>query len=221
MQRNYAIEEEKMAKLLYVEASPRKDLSASIKVAGEFVATYRQTHPNDQVEVLDLWQEKLPPFDGDVINAKYRIMHGEPHTVAEKGAWRAVEGIIARFKGFDKYLFSLPMWNFGIPYILKHYIDILIQPGYTFSYSPDSGYTGLVTGRPAAIVYARGGAYVPGTPAEALDLQKRYLETILGFIGFTDLHAIIIEPTLMLGHEEYAKLLEAKKAEARALAAQF
>lgn len=210
-----------MAKLLYIEASPRKDRSASIEVAGEFLEAYRQARPNDQVEILDLWKEELPPFDGDIITAKYRILHGESHTAAEKEAWRAVEDIITHFKGFDKYLFSLPMWNFGIPYVLKHYIDILIQPGYTFTYSPDSGYTGLVTGKPAAIVYARGGAYPPGTPGEAYDLQKRYLETILGFIGFTDLRSIIVEPTLMLGHEEYAKLLEEKRAEARTLAAQF
>lgn len=50
------------------------------------------------------------------------------------------------------------MWNFGIPYRLKQYIDILVQPGYTFSYSPEQGYTGLVN-KPAAVVYARGGDY--------------------------------------------------------------
>ncbi len=210
-----------MARLLYIEASPRKDRSASIKVAGEFVEAYRKANPDDRVEVLDLWKKELPPFDGDIINAKYRILHGEPHTPAEKEAWRVVEDIIAHFKGFDKYLFSLPMWNFGIPYILKHYIDILIQPGYTFGYSPDTGYTGLVAGKPAALVCARGGSYPPGTPGEAFDMQKRYMETILGFIGFTDLRSIIIDPTLMLGPEDYTKLVEEKKDEARALAAQF
>lgn len=210
-----------MARLLYIEASPRKQRSASIQVAREFLDAYRQSHPDDEVAVLDLWQTTLPPFDGAIIDAKYRILHGEPHTAAEKEAWRAVEEIIAHFKGFDKYLFSLPMWNFGLPYILKHYIDILAQPGYTFSYSPEKGYQGLVTGKPAALIYARGGAYQPGTPAEAMDYQKRYLEMILGFIGFTDFRPIVVEPTLMLGREEYAKLVERQKAAARALAAAF
>lgn len=210
-----------MARLLYIEASPRKQRSASIQVAREFLASYRQQHPADEVALLDLWNTELPPFDGVIIDAKYRILHGEPHTAAEKEAWQVVEEIIAHFKGFDKYLFSLPMWNFGIPYILKHYIDILVQPGYTFNFSPQAGYQGLVTGKPAALIYARGGAYQPGTPAEAMDLQKRYLEMILGFIGFTDFRPIVIEPTLMLGREEYAKMVEEKKAAARALASQF
>ena len=53
------------------------------------------------------------------------------------------------------------MWNFGIPYILKHYIDLIVQPGLTFSFSPSEGYKGLVTGKPVTVVYARGGAYGP------------------------------------------------------------
>lgn len=187
----------------------------------DFLKSYKKAHPADTVEVLDLWQKKLPLFDGDIINAKYRILHGEPHTDTEKKAWSAVEDIIGHFKSFDKYLFSLPMWNFGIPYILKHYIDILVQPGYTFSYSPDSGYAGLITGRPAVMVCARGGSYPPGTPGEAFDMQKRYMETILGFMGFTGVQSIVVDPTLMLGPGEYAAMVEEKKTEARTLAEKF
>ena len=210
-----------MARLLHIESSPRKRRSASIGVAHAFLDAYRQAHPADDIEVLDLWQTSLPPFDGAVIDAKYRILHGESHTAAEKEAWRAVEEIIAHFKGFDKYLFSLPMWNFGIPYILKHYIDIIAQPGYTFSYSPQEGYKGLVTGKPVVLIYARGGAYPAGTPAEAMDLQKRYLETILGFFGFTDFKSMMVEPTLMRGPAEAARIVEEQKAAARTLAAGF
>lgn len=61
------------------------------------------------------------------------------------------------------------------------------QPTYTFSYSPKEGYRGLVTDKRAVLVYARGGEYPPGTDGEAFDLQKRYMETILGFIGFSDI----------------------------------
>jgi FMN-dependent NADH-azoreductase len=185
-----------MAKLLYIESSPRKERSASIEVAKAFVEEYRKTHPGDTVDTLDLWTTPLPEFNGEVIDAKYAILHGQPHTPGQKAAWKAVEGVIERFKGADKYLFSLPMWNFGIPYKLKHYIDIVVQPTYTFSFSPTEGYKGLVTGKKVAVVYARGGAYPAGSGGEALDLQKRYLEQCLGFIGFTDVTSIVVEPTL-------------------------
>lgn len=209
-----------MAKLLHIESSPRKDRSASIAVARAFLDEYRKTHTGDTAETLDLWKTELPSFDGDVINSKYVILHGKEHTPEQKKAWGAVEKVIAQFKGADKYLFSLPMWNFGIPYKLKHFIDVIVQPTYTFSFSPAEGYKGLVTGKPAAVVYARGGAYPPGTPGEGFDLQKRYLELILGFIGFTDVRPILVEGTL--GKSEEAEKSKAGAiAQAKSLAASF
>lgn len=185
-----------MPKLLHIQASPRTDRSASIAVAEHFLEAYRAKHPDDTVETVNLWDLDIPTFDGATIDAKYAVMHGETHTPEQLAAWQAVIGIADHFKSADKYLFSLPMWNFSIPYKLKHFIDVLVQPGLTFSFSPETGYSGLVTGKPAAIVYARGGAYAPGTGGESYDAQSAYLRQILGFIGFTDIREIFIEPTL-------------------------
>jgi FMN-dependent NADH-azoreductase len=121
-------------------------------------------------------------------------MQGKSHTEAQKQAWKQVEGIIQEFKSADKYVFSLPMWNYGIPYKLKHYIDIIAQPSYTFSFSPETGYKGLVTNKNALLIYARGGTF--GVEREAFDFQKPYMETFLKFIGFDNLNSIVIEPTL-------------------------
>jgi len=209
-----------MAKLLYIEASPRKERSASIEVAKAFVGEYRKTNPGDTVDTLDLWTTPLPEFNGEVIDAKYAILHGHEQTPGQKAAWKAVEAVIERFKGADKYLFSLPMWNFGIPYKLKHYIDVLVQPTYTFSFSPKEGYKGLVLGKKAAVVYARGGAYPAGSGGEAFDLQKKYMELFLGFIGFTDVTPVVIEPTL--GKPESVTKLKTEAVErARSVAGAF
>jgi FMN-dependent NADH-azoreductase len=210
-----------MSRLLYIEASPRKDRSTSIKVARAFVEEYNKTHSADTVDILDLWKTELPSFNGETINAKYTILHGEQHTASQKKAWKAVEDTIAHFKNADKYVFSLPMWNFGIPYKLKHFIDVLVQPGYTFSFSPTEGYKGLVTGKPVVVIYARGGAYKPNTETASLDFQKTYMELLLGFIGFTDIKDIIIEPTLMVTHEERAKLIDTAIDTARKIASGY
>ena len=206
-----------MGRLLYIEASPRKKKSSSIEVARIYLDAYRQSHPDDEIEIFDLWQRELPRFDGDVIDAKYAILHGQSHTEAQRKSWRAVEQTIADFKRADRYLFSLPMWNFGIPYSLKHYFDVIVQPSYTFTFSPSTGYQGLVTGKPAVIIYSRGGAYGSGTGSEALDLQRSYMETILKFIGFHDIKSIIIEPTLS-SPEEKEKAIKHAKEEAIQLA---
>ena len=209
-----------MARMLYIEASPRKERSASIEVARAFIDEYERTHPGDAVETVDLWHTSIPEFDGHVIDSKYAILHGLEHTEEQKRAWRAVEDLISQFTGADKYVFSLPMWNFGIPYKLKHYIDVIVQPGYTFSYSPEKGYEGLVTGKPIVSIYASGGAYGPGTGAESYDLQKAYLELILGFMGFNDFHKITIASTLG-PQEEKEKNMAAALEQAKTMAANF
>ena len=185
-----------MARLLYIESSPRKERSASIAVARQFLNSYQARHPADTVETLDLWKANLPPFNGVTIDAKYAVLSGQSHTREQAEAWQAVVQTAEHFKSADKYLFSLPMWNFGIPYVLKHYIDVLVQPGLTFSFTPSEGYKGLVTGKPAVVVYARGGAYGPGTGAEGYDKQSDYVQQVLGFIGISNVKSIFVEPTL-------------------------
>jgi FMN-dependent NADH-azoreductase len=188
-----------MSRLLYIKASPINERSYSAAVADAFVEAYKKAHPKDEVKVLDLFTAKLPAFDGAAVSGKYKIMHGKPHSNEEKRAWEKVVAVIDEFKDADKYVMAVPMWNFSIPYRLKQYIDVIVQPGQTFTVDSAGNYKGLVTGKPVLVVYARGGEYAAGTASEAFDLQKKYLELILGFIGFTDVRSVIVEPTLAAG----------------------
>jgi len=73
----------------------------------------------------------------------------------------------------------------------------------------------LPTGKPAAVTYARGGSYLPGSGAEGFDVQKPYVELWLRFIGFTDLRSVVVEPTLGppdLSEQAKARALEAATA---------
>ncbi len=184
-----------MSKLLYIEASPRGDRSKSSKVAKAFLEAYKQAHPEDTIEHINLWKVSLPTFDGDMLEAKYAVLTGQNQTPEQDAAWKTVKDMAEVFKSADKYLFSVPMWNFGIPYKLKHYIDIITQPGLTFSFSPKEGYKGLTSGK-ALVIYARGGAYGEGSGAEAYDLQTKSFGRHLGFMGITDQKNILVEPTL-------------------------
>src|SRR4030042_4828540 len=185
-----------MSKVFYIQASPRIERSYSIAVADAFVSAYKQANPKHEVMTINLFKKDLPSFDGLTVQAKYTILHGQKHSPEELAAWKKVEDVIAEFKSADKYVMAVPMWNFGIPYRLKQYLDIIVQPTYPFSFSPKEGYKGLVLGKPIFISYSRGGAYEKGSAAEAFDLQTKYLQLILGFIGFTDIRALVVEPTL-------------------------
>ena len=188
-----------MSRLLYIQASPRGQRSHSVAVTDAFIESYEQKHPDDEIVILNVFDEPIPNFDGLAVQAKYTILHGKPHSEIEQEVWKNVEQVIEQFTSADKYVLAVPMWNFSIPYRLKQYIDLLVQPGYTFSYSPEAGYEGLVSGKPMLAVFSRGGEYPPGSEAEAFDLQTKYIELIFGFMGFKDIRSVVVEPTLQGG----------------------
>ena len=210
-----------MNTLLHIKASPRDERSYSNGVAEALIEEYGKSHPEDRVVTLDLFTMDLPPFDGLTLQAKYRILYGEEHTEEERQAWSSVEKIIEQFKSADKYILSVPMWNFGIPYRLKHYLDLLLQPGYTFAYDPEKGYQGLVTGKPAIVIYSRGGEYSEESGKIDLDFQKKYMDLALGFIGITDTQSIVIEPALAGGPATAAQKKKSAMEAARELARRF
>ncbi len=209
-----------MASLLHLIASPRPE-SYSTRVASEFAAAYRQTHTADRVEQLDLFRADIPPFLAPAAKAKYAVMGGQAPKDEAEAAWAGVIKTIGHFKSFDKYLLSGAMWNFNIPYRPKQYIDVIVQPGLTFSYSAEKGYAGLVTGKPLLLVLARGGNYGPGNPSETYDFQETYLRGIFGFIGFTDIKTIYVQGTLQNKPEQVEADARAALAAARQAAAGF
>jgi FMN-dependent NADH-azoreductase len=210
-----------MSTILYIQASPRIERSYSIAAANAFIESYRTAHSDDKIITMNLFYKDLPPFDGLYVQAKYAIMHGLQHTEEERAAWCTVEGLIAEFKSADKYVMAVPMWNFSIPYRLKQYVDILVQPTYTFNITDEGGYDGLVKSKPIFLACSSGGEYPAGTPAEAYDFQTKYLKLILGFIGFTDIRLLTIGPTLNQGPDVAKEKRAAAIVKAREIAQSF
>ena len=212
-----------MAKLLYVESSPRKERSHSIAVAHAFLDAYRAAHPGDTVDTWDLWApaEQLIEFDGYAITAKYAARGPDPkHSADEAGAWATITRSADRLRSADKLLLGVPMWNLGIPYKLKHLIDVVTQPGLTFRPTPDKGPVGLLTHMKAAVISSRGGVYSGGAPFAHFDLELPYVMRWLNLVGITDVASILVEGTVY-GEEKAAEARAKAIAEAQRVAATF
>jgi FMN-dependent NADH-azoreductase len=209
-----------MANLLHIVASPRGE-SYSTRLAKAFLEAYRQARPQDRVETLDLFRADIPPFSAPAAKAKYSVSAGQPPRDEAEAAWKPVIETINHFKRFDRYVVSSPMWNFGIPYRLKQYIDVIVQPSLTVAFSPDKGYTGLVAGRPMMLLLARGGIYQSGNPLETFDFQESYLRAIFGFIGFTDIRTVTIQGTMQSKPEQFEENLRTAIAAARDAVPEF
>ena len=209
-----------MQTLLYIEASPLKMHSHSIDVARAFLETYSQVHPQDEIDQLDLWDTLLPPFDAYTINAKFAVLRKHCFTPEQLAAWEAVRAVARRFNRAEKYVFSVPMWNFSIPYPLKHFIDVVTLPGENWSWSKEAGYSGLLHNKKALLIYASAGDYHAAAASQWRDFQKPYLRQWLSFLGVTDIHEITVAPTLT-EPESLAKTKHEAKAAATALATTF
>lgn len=207
-----------MARVLHLVAAPRpQGISRTRRVAAAFFDAYRQAHPGDSIETLELFAAPLPEIDAVGVEAKFKNARGEAMEGAAQQRWQEIDRFVEQFLAADKYVFTAPMWNFGIPYRLKHYFDVIVQAKRTFRYvggKPE----GLAAGRPAALLTSRGGVYSPGSPGEAMNQQEPYLRTILGFIGITELKVVAFEGTDSRGAEDrLAAALEQAGALARTL----
>lgn len=205
-----------MSDLLYVIGSPRGDKSESGSIALAYLDEFRRSRPGVVVDVLDLWEGDLPAFDGDRAAAKMSVFAGKELAGAEATAWQAVTAAFERFNAADSYLFTVPMWNGGIPWRLKLYIDILTQPGMVFGFDPSAGYSPLLRDKAATVIYTSG-VYGPGAPsAFGTDFHSTYFSEWLEFIGVSDVQEIRFQPTVLTATPHEAR--EAAKARARDLA---
>lgn len=187
-----------MTKLLYIKASPRGAASRSIAVADAYLAALTSKTPNLVIDEIDLWEAGLPEFDGNRANAKLTVFGGGTNEGSQATLWDEIVTISSRFASADRYLFAIPMWNGGIPYKLKQYIDIVHQPGLTFGFAPETGYFGLLNGKQATLVYTSG-AYSQAFPSPAfgVDHQSTYMDSWLDEAGITDRHVIRYQPTIL------------------------
>lgn len=198
-----------MSKVLYIKANIKPEgQSRTYQVSDAFIEEYQKQHPEDEIVTLDLYKEDidfLRPEDlGVLFGPKTEESKQHPHL---KYAYQFVEA--------DKYVVAAPMWNLNIPAILKAYIDYVSVSGITFKYTAE-GPVGLCNDKKAVYIVSRGGAY-ENAPVE---MGERYLRTIFGFFGITDMETISAENVDGLA-DKAGEIVEEAKQRAKALAATF
>ncbi len=200
-----------MPNLLHISASPSGPASLSGTAARELVEAYRTMNPTGSVRTIDVWNIELPDFDAAMIAAKFAVLRSQDATDAQRARWAKAVRLSEAFNHADCYVFSLPMWNYGIPYRLKHYIDIVTLPGQNWSWSKADGYRPLLGDKRAVLVYSSAGDFSPEAANAYEDYQKPFMRQWLRFIGVEVVDEIAIAPTLT--HPEH--LAQVKAAGAR------
>ncbi|CUB11403.1 FMN-dependent NADH-azoreductase 1 [Bacillus cereus] len=186
-----------MTKVLFVKANNRPaEQAVSVKLYEAFLASYKEAHPNDTVVELDLYKEELPYVGVDMINGTFKAGKGFDLTEEEAKAVAVADKYLNQFLEADKVVFGFPLWNLTIPAVLHTYIDYLNRAGKTFKYTPE-GPVGLIGDKKIALLNARGGVYSEGPAAEA-EMAVKYVATMMGFFGATNMETVVIE-----GHNQF------------------
>ncbi|MEH2068446.1 MAG: FMN-dependent NADH-azoreductase [Nostoc sp.] len=174
-----------MISILHIDSSPRGERSHSRELSKKFISAWKAAHPEDAIAYRDLGHHPVPHIDEPWIAAAFSLP--ESHTPELTEAIRISDDLVDEFLAADRYVFGVPMYNFNVPSTFKAYIDQIVRPNRTFTIDAQGIYKGLVEGKKAVIITARGGDFSATSPLVAYDFQEPYLRAIFAFIGVTDI----------------------------------
>ncbi|ENO78142.1 FMN-dependent NADH-azoreductase [Thauera sp. 63] len=172
--------------ILQINGSARSEGANSTRVANDIVARLKVANPQAKLVLRDLARNPAPVVDEAALGALFTP--AEQRTPEQAARVAQSDALIAEVQAADVIVIGVPMYNFSISVQLKNWIDAIARAGVTFRYT-DNGPEGLIKGKKVILAFARGGRY-RGTPA---DTQTPFLQTVLGFLGMTDLRLVYAE----------------------------
>ena len=169
--------------LLHINSSPLYGRSVSRQLTGAFVTQWKSSRPDGTVVDRDLNATSISPIAAEWVGAAYTPE--EARNPQQKELLALSDTLLAELEQADEYVFGVPMHNFGVPTVLKLWIDQIARVGRTFSYA-DGTPKGLLTGKKATFIIATGGIYDAQTQMASFNFVEPYLRSVFGFLGVTD-----------------------------------
>jgi FMN-dependent NADH-azoreductase len=198
-------------RLLHIDSSPRIHGSHTRVLSGEFVQTWKAAHPNDTVDYLDLIADPAPHVNEAVAHLLHTGSTPKGELArADIEAIELTEALVNRFTAADLYVLGVPMYYAHVPSTLKAYMDHLPYFGRTVTLTPE-GPRGLLEGKQAVVISARGFDYSPGSPIASYDLLEPWLRNAFAFIGITEVTFINLDG-LDFGEEAVARAVSRARA---------
>ena len=186
-----------MPTLLHIDSSPLYGRSVSRQLTDAFVTQWKTSHPDSTVIDRDLNLTPIPPINADWVGAVYTPE--EARTQQQKESLSLSDALLTELEQADEYVFGVPMHNFGVPSVLKLWIDQITRVGRTFSYA-DGTPKGLIIGKKATFIIATGGIYDAQTQMASFNFVEPYLRSLFGFLGLTDATFLTAGGTMALNH---------------------
>lgn len=180
-----------MSVLLRIDAGARTEGSHSRCLADEVQARWQEAHPDGKIIHRDLARQPVDSITEATITGFYTPPEAMNDTLRQATAMS--DALLDEVMAADSLLIATPMYNFGVPAVLKAWIDQVVRINRTFA-NDAQGFHGLLHDKRAYVTTAFGARYT-GSPAEAFDFLRPYLRALLGFIGYEPVEIFSIEST--------------------------
>ena len=201
-----------MKTILYVKANPKpNELSRTFQISEKFIESYKKKNPQDKIITLDLYKENINFLTMESIQQIF----GPKDDNSKKNPLLSYAYTFAQA---DKYVIAAPLWNLGVPSILKAYFDYVTVKDISFKYTAE-GPVGLLKDKSAVYISARGGKY-DAPPMSNFEFGEKYVKTILTFLGIEKYTAICADGVDIMG-ADVQKIIGAAIEKAQKLAEIF
>ena len=181
-------------RLLHIDSAITGNQSVSRQLTAQVVSAWVAAPPGTQAEHLDLVANAPAHYTMDAMAPRTGQTEGLSEAQLRENA--VSEQLVSQFLAADVVVIGAPFYNFSIPTQLKAWIDRIAQPGRTFQYTAN-GPEGLAKGKTVIIASSRGGVYSTSEGGRAMEHQESYLQTVLGFLGITDVRFVRAEGVAM------------------------
>ncbi|NLU73982.1 flavodoxin family protein [Streptomyces sp. HNM0575] len=113
-------------------------------------------------------------------------------TAEQREALSLAASLVDELVAAEALILAAPLYNYGVSQHLKTWVDLLLTDP-----RMAAGAESPLTGKPAVLLTARGGAYGPGTPREGWDHAIGWMSRIFGEVWGLDLTVVERELTLV------------------------
>ena len=197
-----------MTTLLHIDASAQADLSISRHLSANFMETWLKERPNDTVIRRDL--SVTPPGFVTLDWIAACFTQESERTAEMHEALKESDELIAELEQADIVVLGTPMYNYGMPAVLKAWVDRVIRIGKTFTFDRARGdypLEPIFDGKTLVALVSKGEfGFSRGGIREHMNHLDGHIESIAHYLGLSQRHFV---------HSEYQEFADERHQQSR------
>lgn len=184
-----------MTTILCIDASARGERSLTRQLTRSFVEHWLAREPEAGVIRRDVGVNPPPFLTEDWLAAAFTP--ADKRSPAQHQELELSDLLIAELERADILVIGAPMYNYGMPSMLKSWFDKVIRIGKTFTFDLERGDFPLepvMNGKVLVILSARGEfGFGPGGVREGMNHLETHIRTCAHYLGVEESHLIAID----------------------------